>query len=110
MRTGAKTLAQGIYSKMAKSLQKIISSAVVTGLAVMVTGCGAPKPRMGQSQGLDWKTLPIFAIIRTVYRKQTTDNPLKDKGKTESELAREGAQPSGRDVHVPAPLWGRVWR
>jgi len=47
MRAGAKTLYQGIYSKMTKSLQKIISSAVGIGLAVMVNGCDAPKPRMG---------------------------------------------------------------
>ncbi len=42
-----KTLVQGIYFKMTKSLQKIISSAVGIGLTVMVNGCNAPKPRMG---------------------------------------------------------------
>ena len=45
--TGAKTPGRGIYSKMTKSLQKIISSAVGISLAVMVSGCDAPKPRMG---------------------------------------------------------------
>jgi len=46
-RTGAKTLRQSIYSKMTKSLHKIISSAVAIALAVIVNGCDAPKPRMG---------------------------------------------------------------